>query len=123
MFCIETGNVISISCVICQCRTRDFLGISLVAYLVTPEAPPWSTLRGEQNLKLCPSRMLENAFPKMLSIIFCDGKRQRKTKCSKTIPWRALYFLPNRCLEISLYMFVYSNIRKTFAAYLYNLLC
>ena len=84
-----------------------FLGIPLVTYLVTLEAPPWWALRGEKNLRLCSSRTLENAFPNKLFIVFCDGERQRKTKCSITIPWRALYFLPNRCLEISVYMFAY----------------
>ena len=86
---------------------RDFLGTALVTYLVTAEAPPWWALRDEKNLELCPSRMLENAFPKMLSIVFCDEKRQRKTKCFITIPWRAWYFLPNRYLKISVCMFVY----------------
>ena len=91
----------------CSTVSRDFLGILLVTYLMTPKVTPWWVLRGEKKLKLCPSRTLENAFSKMFSIAFCNGERQRKTKCLITIPWRVLYFLPNRCLEISVYMSVY----------------
>ena len=88
----------------CSALPRNFLGILLVTYLATPKAPPWWALRGRKNLKFCSSRMLENALSKMLSIVFCDGERQRKTKCSIIIPWRALYILPNRCLEIVCYL-------------------
>ena len=90
-----------------ESSTQGFFGMPLVTYLVTPKVPTWWLLKGEKNLKLCLSRVLENAFPKMLSIVFCDGERLRKIKCLITIPWRALYFLPNHCLEICLYVCLY----------------
>ena len=71
------------------------------SYLVITKGPPWWAMRSEKNMKLCPFRTLENTFPKTLSIVFCDVERQRKTKCSITIPWRASQLLlRNLCTNV-----------------------
>ena len=41
---------------------KDYLGIPLVAYLMTPEAPQLWAQRSKKNFEICPSRRLENAF-------------------------------------------------------------
>ena len=74
--CVSSFDVFLL--MLCSAVPREFLGILLVTYLVNPEVPPWWAVTGEKNLKWCPSRTLENAFPTMLSIAFCNGEREEK---------------------------------------------
>ena len=58
---------------------KNFLSILLVTYLVTPKVLSWWALRGEKILKLYPSRMLENAFPKNFPLFSAmEGDKEKQ---------------------------------------------
>ena len=52
-------------------------------------------------------------FSRCLSLFSAmKREKQRKTKCLITIHWKALYFLPNRCLQISVYVFLLQTLGR-----------
>ena len=52
-------------------------------------------------------------FSRCLSLFSAmKREKQRKTKCLITIHWEALYFLPNRCLQISVYVFLLQTLGR-----------